>query len=191
MKATISRLVRQAGERMQPEDFFAGHPDARAVFEKVRAVLNRLGPLEVRTSESQVALRRQRGFAFLWLPGQYLSKPTAEVVLSIVLGRHDPSARFKEVAHPVRCLLLFISEPPGRDRRLLAIEVTGPIVNAALTWTYEQVRLPGQQPTPSNTTPSPYQQASLARHTPDRSGLLTAGAGRSSRIQTGPVGSSG
>jgi Domain of unknown function (DUF5655) len=93
-------VVRQAGERMQPNDFFAGHPDARAVFEKVRAVLNRLGPLEVRTSKSQVAFRRQRGFAFLWLPGQYLSKPTAEIVLSIALSRHDPSARFKEVAHP-------------------------------------------------------------------------------------------
>jgi Domain of unknown function (DUF5655) len=85
---------------MQPEDFFADHPDARAVFEKVRSVLDRLGPLEVRTSKSQVAFRRQRGFAFLWLPGRYLSKPTAEVVLSIALGRHDPSARFKEVAHP-------------------------------------------------------------------------------------------
>jgi Domain of unknown function (DUF5655) len=85
---------------MQPEDFFAGHPDARAVFEKVRSILNRLGPVEVRTSKSQVAFCRQRGFAFLWLPGRYLSKPTAEVVLSIALGRHDPSARFKQVAHP-------------------------------------------------------------------------------------------
>jgi Domain of unknown function (DUF5655) len=85
---------------MQPEDFFAGHPDARAVFEKVRSVLARLGPLEVRTSKSQVAFRRRRGFAFLWLPGRYLSKPAAEVVLSIALGRHDHSGRFKEVAHP-------------------------------------------------------------------------------------------
>jgi hypothetical protein len=85
---------------MQPEDFFAGHPDARAVFEKVRSILTSLGPVEVPTSKSLVAFRRQRGFAFLWLPGRYLSKPTAEVVLSIALGRHDPSARFKQVAHP-------------------------------------------------------------------------------------------
>ena len=87
---------------MQPEDFFAGHPEARAVFEQLLAVLTRLGPVEVRTSKSQVAFRRQRGFAFLWLPGRYRSKPTAEVVLSIALGRHDPSARFKQVAHPAR-----------------------------------------------------------------------------------------
>ena len=85
---------------MQPEDFFAGHPDAQAVFEKVLAALTSLGPVQVRTSKSQVAFCRKRGFAFLWLPGRYLSKPTAEVVLSIALGRHDPSARFKQVAHP-------------------------------------------------------------------------------------------
>ena len=44
---------------MQPEDFFAGHPDARAVLDKARSILTRLGPLEVRTSKSQVAFRRQ------------------------------------------------------------------------------------------------------------------------------------
>jgi len=30
----------------------------------------------------------------------YLANPNAEVVLSIALGRHDDSPRFKEVAHP-------------------------------------------------------------------------------------------
>ena len=40
---------------------------------------------------------------------------------------------------PVRCVLFFINEP--RRDRLLAIEVTAPIVDAALGWTYEQVRL--------------------------------------------------
>ena len=39
---------------MQPEDLFADHPDARAVFEKVRSVLDGLGPLAVRTSKGQV-----------------------------------------------------------------------------------------------------------------------------------------
>lgn len=85
---------------MNPEDFFAGHPAALAVFEKVRSILERLGPIEVRTSKSQVAFRRQRGFAYLWMPGQYLTKPDAEVVLSIALGRHERSPRFKEDVHP-------------------------------------------------------------------------------------------
>jgi hypothetical protein len=56
----------------------------------------------VRTSTSQVALRRSggRGFAYLWLPRRYLGARGAPLALSIVLGRHDPSPRFKEVAHP-------------------------------------------------------------------------------------------
>lgn len=83
-----------------PEEFFAGHPDALAAFEKVCAVVARFGPFEVRVSRSQVALRRRRGFAYLWLPGQYLRRPTAELVLSIALGRRDGSERFKQVSHP-------------------------------------------------------------------------------------------
>lgn len=85
---------------MTPEEFFAGHPDALAAFNEVCAIVGRQGPFEVRISKSQAAFRRKRGFAYLWMPGQYLRRPTAEVVLSIVLGRLEESTRFKEVAHP-------------------------------------------------------------------------------------------
>ena len=83
-----------------PEEFFAGHELGLAAFEKLSDSLRAIGPFEVRVSRSQVALRRRRGFAYLWLPGQYLKKPTAEVVLTIALGRAVESPRFKEVAHP-------------------------------------------------------------------------------------------
>jgi hypothetical protein len=112
---------------MQPENLFAGHPDARAVFEKVRSVLNRLGPVEVRTAKSQVAFRRKRGFAFLWIPGRYLSKPTPEVVLSIALGRHDRSPRFKEVAHPA----------PSQWMHHLEIRDAGDIDDEVVGWLCE------------------------------------------------------
>jgi hypothetical protein len=82
---------------LTPEEFFAGHPAALATFGRVCEVLDRIGPYEVRVTKSQVAFRRRRGFAYLWLPGRYLRSPTAEVVLSIALGRRDGSARFKEV----------------------------------------------------------------------------------------------
>ena len=85
---------------MTPEDFFTGHPDALAAFREVCAIVGRQGPFEVRISKSQVAFRCKRGFAYLWIPGQYLARPTAEVVLSIALDRLDESPRFKEVAHP-------------------------------------------------------------------------------------------
>ena len=85
---------------MEPMEFLDGHPVAVSVYERVRSCLADLGPFAVRTSKSQIAFRRKRGFAYLWLPGQYLKNPDAEVVLSIALGRHDPSGRFKEVVHP-------------------------------------------------------------------------------------------
>jgi hypothetical protein len=42
---------------MQPEDFFADPPDARAVFEKVRSVLDRLGPERLKPSGWQRPVR--------------------------------------------------------------------------------------------------------------------------------------
>ncbi|MGY1679938.1 DUF5655 domain-containing protein [Geodermatophilus sp. SYSU D01176] len=85
-----------------PEAFFAGSPVGRSVLHRVTAVLDAAGGAGVRTSSGQVAFRRRRGFAWLWLPGRYLRDPAAEVVLSIALGRPDPSPRWKEVVHPSR-----------------------------------------------------------------------------------------
>ena len=82
------------------DDFFTGHPAARAVFDRVQSVLAVAGGCTVRVTKSQVAFRRRRGFAYLWLPGQYLARPAAEVVLTVALGRRDPSPRWKEVVHP-------------------------------------------------------------------------------------------
>ena len=85
---------------MDPAAFLDGHPLALAVYEKARITVAGFGTFEVRTTKSQIAFRRKRGFAYLWLPGQYLAHPDAEVVLSIALGRAVPSDRFKEIAHP-------------------------------------------------------------------------------------------
>jgi hypothetical protein len=82
------------------EDFFAGHPFALAVHDQVLEIVREFAPVDVRVSKSQVAFRLRRGFAYLWMPGQYLRHPDAEVVLSLSLGRHDDSPRWKEVAHP-------------------------------------------------------------------------------------------
>jgi hypothetical protein len=85
---------------VDPEEFFAEHPAALAIYRKVQTMVDALGPAEVRTTRSQVTFRRRRGFAHLWLPGRWLSNPGAEVVLSLALGRRDDSPRFKEVANP-------------------------------------------------------------------------------------------
>jgi hypothetical protein len=89
-----------AAPTVAKDEFFSGHPFALEVFDAVEAVLTELGPFSIRITTSQAAFRRRRTFAFIWMPGRYLARPTAEVVLSIDLGRRDESPRFKEVAHP-------------------------------------------------------------------------------------------
>jgi len=90
----------RAPAQISPEESFAGHPDAVRIYDAVCALLERPGPCTCRVTRSQVAFRRRVGFAYLWLPGRWLCHPSSEAVLSIALRRHDPSPRFKEVAHP-------------------------------------------------------------------------------------------
>ncbi|SOC49542.1 hypothetical protein SAMN05660748_2270 [Blastococcus aggregatus] len=85
---------------MTPEEFFAGSPLGLAVLARVSELLQDVDDVRIRASVSQVAFSRRRGFAYLWCPGRYLHRPTAEVVLSVVLGRRDTSPRWKEVVHP-------------------------------------------------------------------------------------------
>jgi hypothetical protein len=85
----------------EAERYFDGSPLGTSVLQRVRTVLaNSHDDVTERVGRSQVAFRRRRGFAFLWRPGQYLTHPGAEVVLSLALHRQLDSARFKEVAHP-------------------------------------------------------------------------------------------
>jgi hypothetical protein len=85
---------------MTEEEFFDGHPFARQVYDRVRALLGELGPDGIRIGRSQISFRRSRGFAYLWIPGRHLRNPDADVVLSIALDRRIDSPRFKEVVHP-------------------------------------------------------------------------------------------
>jgi hypothetical protein len=87
-----------------PESLFAAHPHAYAAFRVVHEMLVAVGPFEVRTTRSQVAFRRRRGFAYLWLPVAWARQPGVEVVLSVTLGRRDESARWKQVVHPARAI---------------------------------------------------------------------------------------
>lgn len=86
-------------DRVGVEQFFADNPIGLAVHDRVVAVLDDLGSYEIGVSRSQVAFRRRRGFAYLWLPRRYVRRG-AEVVLSLALDREMPSPRWKEVAHP-------------------------------------------------------------------------------------------
>ncbi len=82
------------------EDLFVTSPVGLAVLVRVREVLADHADVTERVGRSQVAFRRRRGFAYLWRPGQYLSNPRAEVVLSLGLPWRLDVPRFTEVVHP-------------------------------------------------------------------------------------------
>lgn len=83
------------------DEFFTGSdPAARALFNTVRSTIDSIGPAEVRVTTSQIAFRRQRSFAWTWLPGRYLKVRTAPLVLTVDLDRFDTSVSWKEVAEP-------------------------------------------------------------------------------------------
>jgi hypothetical protein len=86
-------------EELTPATLFEGAPDTLALYAAVADAVAAIGGAEVRVTKSQVALRRRRGFAYVWRPGQYL-KSGVPAVLSIVLPHQVGSGRFKEVAHP-------------------------------------------------------------------------------------------
>jgi hypothetical protein len=80
---------------------FDGAALALDVFRTVRRALEEIGDAEVRITKSQVAFRRRRGFAYLWMPSQWLDRAPDTVVLSIALDHELRSPRFKQVVEPV------------------------------------------------------------------------------------------
>lgn len=92
--------TRAGGTSVETDAFLGDSALARSVFEVVRETLAQFDDVTIRTTKSQIAFRRRRGFAYIWLPGMYLGRPDAEVVLSVALDREVTSPRFKEVAHP-------------------------------------------------------------------------------------------
>lgn len=82
------------------EEYFSDHYDSRALYEAVAAALSTIGEYEVRVTKSQVAFRRRRGFAWVWMPGKYLHGTVAPLVLTVDLRRRDDSARWKEIVEP-------------------------------------------------------------------------------------------
>ena len=80
------------------DEWFAEHPEALPVYTRVRELLTPAEPYDVRVTKSQVAFRRRRGFAYVWLPGMYVDSDV--VVVSLALARRVDSDRFKQVVQP-------------------------------------------------------------------------------------------
>ncbi|HZY41638.1 MAG TPA: DUF5655 domain-containing protein [Anaerolineae bacterium] len=85
---------------MTLDEFFAGQPDSREIFETLRRAIDSLGETELRVTKSQVAFCRRRAFAWAWRPGMYLHGKYAPLVLTLSLSRRDSSPRWKEIVEP-------------------------------------------------------------------------------------------
>jgi hypothetical protein len=86
--------------KMTQDEFFAGRPQAQALFQIVAQAQEAIGPASMRVTRSQIALRRRRAFAWVWAPDRYLRGRTAPLVLSMALPWRDASPRWKEVGEP-------------------------------------------------------------------------------------------
>jgi len=95
----VASLPSRSGS-VNPEEFLGESDFGRAVFETVSGMVSSFGDKAIKTTKSQIAFTRRRGFVDIWLPGLYLARPQAEVVVSIALDRAVASPRFKEIAHP-------------------------------------------------------------------------------------------
>ena len=85
---------------MLPDQFFGDRDDARRLYRAVRVVVDRLEGTEERVTKSQIAFRRRRTFAAVWMPGQYLANPPAPLVLSVFTRHRIDSPRWREVIQP-------------------------------------------------------------------------------------------
>lgn len=82
--------------RLGVDEFFAGRPAHRALFDAVRRVLDGFGAVDVGVTKSQVSFRNRVRFAWLWEPARWLRTPEDDLVLTLDLHRHELSRRFKE-----------------------------------------------------------------------------------------------
>ena len=82
------------------DEYFGEREDSRALYEAAVDALSAIGEYEERVTKSQVAFRRRRGFAWVWIPGKYVRGKIAPLVLTVDLKRRDDSPRWKRVVEP-------------------------------------------------------------------------------------------
>jgi len=106
------------------DEFFGDHDVSRSLFNALQEVINSIGPAEYKVTKSQIAFRRKKQFAWVWMPGKYLRGKTAPLVLSLSFPARDPSPRWKEIVEPA----------PGRFMHHLELNVLNDIDVEVIRW---------------------------------------------------------
>jgi hypothetical protein len=82
---------------MDVHEFFGEHAESKLIFDEVWRTASSLGPLELRVTKSQVALVRDKPFAWVWIPAMYLRRDSALLVLTFSFREPRPWSRWKEI----------------------------------------------------------------------------------------------
>ena len=85
---------------MTLDEFFEGQDESRQLFEALCRMVNAIGSAELGVTKSQIAFRRRKAFAWVWIPGKYLRGKTAPLVLTLSLRSRNASPRWKEIVEP-------------------------------------------------------------------------------------------
>ena len=109
---------------MDIDRFFTGKAQSRQLFDALQQTLKRIGPYELRVSKSQIAFHRQKAFAWVWMPGQYLRGNLAPLVLTLSFSHPDASPRWKEIVEPY----------PGRFTHHLELNSVADIDDQVRDW---------------------------------------------------------
>jgi hypothetical protein len=106
------------------DEFFEGQPESRQLFEAVRCAVSAIGPADLSVTKSQIAFRRRKAFAWVWMPGKYLRGQPAPLVLTFSFRGRDASPRWKEIVEP----------SPGRFTHHLELYSTDDIDDQVRAW---------------------------------------------------------
>jgi hypothetical protein len=109
---------------MTLDEFFAGYENARPIFEALREAIEKLGPVEIRVTKSQIAFYRRKAFAWAWIPDRYLHGKHAPLVLTLGFRYRDASPRWKEIVEP----------HPGRFTHHLELHSVADIDDEVCSW---------------------------------------------------------
>ena len=82
---------------MTLDEFFDGKTIPRKLFEAISREVSLLGESSIRVSKSQIAFRRRRNFALVWMPSKYLKGSVAPLVLTLSFPQQDSSPRWKQI----------------------------------------------------------------------------------------------
>lgn len=112
---------------MTLDEYFDGNDESRQLFDCLREMIESLGPVEILVQQSQVAFRKNKAFAYAWMPGKYLHGRGAPLVLTIGFRRRDTCPRWKKV----------VEAAPGRFTHHMEIHSPDDIDEQVCGWLQE------------------------------------------------------